>query len=147
MPGFRSPPTLGATLRQAGVGDANAQPGVRKVVLEDGFAVGGEAGEDPGGGQHVDIAGFSVDARAADGVTVVGDIGEEVVETPLPLLPAGFGVDADQYFLQVGAYVGEPVLQRLGALLPASSLQSVHDMLAEFDFRGAEAATRQVATG
>lgn len=32
------PPTLGATLRQAGVGDANAQPGVRKVVLEDGFA-------------------------------------------------------------------------------------------------------------
>jgi len=39
----------------------------------------------------------------------------------------------------------EPVLKQLEALLPASSLQSIHDMLAEFDFRGAEAATRQVA--
>jgi len=39
----------------------------------------------------------------------------------------------------------EPVLMHLDALLPASSLQSVHAMLAEFDFRGAEAATRQVA--
>jgi isoquinoline 1-oxidoreductase beta subunit len=32
-----TPPTLSATLKRAGMGDANEQPGVRKVLIEDGF--------------------------------------------------------------------------------------------------------------
>src|SRR5439155_1673169 len=52
---------------------------------------------------HINIARFGIDGRAGSGVAVINDVTQEIAEKMLPQRLAGFGIEAGDPLLQVGA--------------------------------------------